>query len=196
MVSLSNHSTPPFDKLRVIGIAGWSWFALPWVKPGQSRLNQVNHSIKPSFRLKPESRKSPGKECAGYRGFWIPAFAGTTVAWVAANINKPPHPLMVSRSNHLPPALRQAQGERGGAGLAWYGRGGFVTRPAFNGRKIPENELFRLTGSGARTRAGYKPAPTIQSFTGAGTGKEYPQMLRWFDKLTMSGVRPPCPYIR
>ena len=37
--------------------------------------------IEPSFRRKPESRKSPGKERAGYRGFWIPAFAGTTVAW-------------------------------------------------------------------------------------------------------------------
>ena len=33
----------------------------------------------PSFRRKPESRKSPGKERAGYRAFWIPAFAGTTV---------------------------------------------------------------------------------------------------------------------
>ena len=41
---------------------------------------QGNHSIKPSFRRKPESRKSPGKERVGYRGFWIPAFAGTTVA--------------------------------------------------------------------------------------------------------------------
>ena len=33
----------------------------------------------PSFRRKSESRKSPGKGRAGYRGFWIPAKAGTTV---------------------------------------------------------------------------------------------------------------------
>ena len=45
---------------------------------GQWRLNQGN----PSNRRSGESRNPgnpPGKERAGYRGFWIPAFAGTTV---------------------------------------------------------------------------------------------------------------------
>ncbi len=50
----------------------------------------------PSFRRKPESRKSPGKERAGYGGFWIPAFAGTTVLDTIAFL------------------LRPAQDERGG----------------------------------------------------------------------------------
>ena len=44
------------------------------------RLNRdsVGNPMQPSFRRKPESRKSPGKERAGYEEFWIPAFAGTT----------------------------------------------------------------------------------------------------------------------
>ncbi len=41
---------------------------------------QPKHPSKqPSFRRKPESRKSPVKERTGYQAFWIPAFAGTTV---------------------------------------------------------------------------------------------------------------------
>ena len=47
--------------------------------------------ITPSFRRKPESRKSPEKSEAANRGFWIPAFAGTTVVWVAVSA----HPELV-----------------------------------------------------------------------------------------------------
>ena len=49
--------------------------------PQCNRIINLNPPFNPSFRRKPESRKSPGKERAGYRGFWIPAFAGTTVVW-------------------------------------------------------------------------------------------------------------------
>ena len=61
MVSLSNHP-------------------IPVLRQAQDERAQVGQPKQPSFRRKPESRKSSGKEPAGYRGFWIPAFAGTTVS--------------------------------------------------------------------------------------------------------------------
>ena len=49
---------------------------------------QDNHIIIPSFRRKPESRVLDSQTVL-FRGIsWIPAFAGTTVAWVAP----PPYP--------------------------------------------------------------------------------------------------------
>ena len=57
---------------------------MPRPRPSRhSPLTQSNRSIKPSFRRKPESRIL-GIRHALFRGIsWIPAFAGTTVAWVA-----------------------------------------------------------------------------------------------------------------
>ena len=54
----------------------WHWLCTEPVQDAG-----IPNAKPPSFRRKPESRKSPGKERAGYREFWIPAFAGTTVAW-------------------------------------------------------------------------------------------------------------------
>ena len=96
--------------------------------PGKKHRIQPRQSPKqPSFRRKPESRKSPGKERAGYRGFWIPAFAGTTVLCCDCPgcrtvLTQANNPLMVSLSNHAYPIrrfpftflLQPAQAERGG----------------------------------------------------------------------------------
>ena len=56
---------------------------LALIHTGPSHHKPIIPAITPSFRRKPEPRKSPGKARAAYRGFWIPAFAGTTVTTVA-----------------------------------------------------------------------------------------------------------------
>ena len=64
---------------------GLSLTAYHTLGPGNRllQLTQVNRSINPSSRRKPESR-TLGSRHALFRGIsWIPAFAGTTVAWVA-----------------------------------------------------------------------------------------------------------------
>ena len=80
----------------------------------------------PSFRRKPESRKSPGKERTGYRWFWIPAFAGTTVLCGDCLVGQWP-------------ALST------GVGIIIIGiiigRGGFITRPTFRCKDVSGNGL-------------------------------------------------------
>ena len=87
----------------------------------QSHLNQGNPLKQPSFRRKPESRKSPGKERSGYREFWIPAFAGTTGLCCDC-------PAMRKGGGHINPCWHHHRG-----------RGGFVTRPTVNGKHRPAN---------------------------------------------------------
>ena len=61
---------------------------IPILRPAHHERAQVGQPKQPSFRRKPESRKSPGKERAGYRGFWIPAFAGTTVSQAGTTVSR------------------------------------------------------------------------------------------------------------
>ena len=53
------------------------------------RAVQVNHAINTVVPAKAGIQEIPGEKQAGYREFWIPAFAGTTVAWIAGQPLEP-----------------------------------------------------------------------------------------------------------
>ena len=69
----------------------------------------------------------PGKERAGYREFWIPAFAGTTGLCCDC------------------PAMRKGVGYINDCWHYIRGRGGFVTRPTVNGKHRPANRWVILS---------------------------------------------------
>ena len=91
----------------------------PFLRPGQGGFETrpyPDYGNHPGNRRSGESRNPgnpTGKERAGYRGFWIPAFAGTTGLWCGClgKVSGPAgpaqgqyqqqYPLMVSLSNHI-----------------------------------------------------------------------------------------------
>ncbi len=83
-----------FDKLTMSGFCYWRRFGAG-PEQGNRPLTRATQPKQPSFRRKPESRKSPGKEWAGYKGFWIPAFAGTTVAYATVTLG-----IVVRQAHH------------------------------------------------------------------------------------------------